>query len=369
VDGFALNTGFGECVRVEGDSRTDVEQTCLRSVESPLSLARSESEPVSFSAYFEGSFAVTRRFSVEAGLRYTYTSNSSTRESMLFDLEGFADRSDPASQSFGLDSNPENGGRFISSQMALEDLSAFEPTDRSSRSIRLRPRFALRYTYNRNLNGFISVTRSTRPGFEDDPEVLTEYEAGLRSSWFRRRLSIGLTGFTNVQSNVRRIRGGRTLIQGGDLSVRATPLRGLALTTQLGVVAPRYKEVADRALRGRPFPNTPNYTMNFGVAYSTGVAELGTLRTSFNWRHTAKRSLDDVDTPFTRINKFGVLSGNLMFELQDGVTSIGLFGANLLDREYLSSVRDLTSTFTGNGTVQSFFGAPRTYSLEITRRF
>jgi outer membrane receptor protein involved in Fe transport len=160
------------------------------------------------------------------------------------------------------------------------------------------------------------------------------------------------------------------LVRGGELEVTATPLSRLVLTSTLGVTTTRYTSIADipakRALESARFPFTPTYTMAFAASYSLPVGSLGDLRTRFSWRHEGTRGQDTLDTRITRLGKRGMLAGRVGFDLKDGRTSVALFGSNLLDREVVTNVIDLSGV---NGSVQEIFAPPRQYGLEISHRF
>jgi iron complex outermembrane receptor protein len=142
------------------------------------------------------------------------------------------------------------------------------------------------------------------------------------------------------------------------------------LTSSLGLTTTRYTEFdtapEQRFLKDQPFPNTPTYTMTYGASYSLPLGTLGELRARLNWRHEGTRSSDTANTEFLRVGKHGTLSGRLSFELAGGTSSIALFGSNLLDREYFSNAIDLSAL---NGTAQRFYAPPRTFGLELRRRF
>jgi len=67
-----------------------------------------------------------------------------------------------------------------------------------------------------------------------------------------------------------------------------------------------------------------------------------------------------------RQDRYGLLNGRLAWELWDGRTTLALYGRNLLDRRYIAGGEQLNDT---QGVSLVFFGRPRTYGIEILRRF
>ena len=74
------------------------------------------------------------------------------------------------------------------------------------------------------------------------------------------------------------------------------------------------------------------------------------------------------DPETERLNQgtLGRLSGRVSLRLDDGRTEIAVWGRNLLDREYLSNGLPF---YTGFAVGMQFYGLPRTYGIEVSRRF
>jgi len=113
-------------------------------------------------------------------------------------------------------------------------------------------------------------------------------------------------------------------------------------------------------------PNAPNFDANVAVDYIFDLQRWGALRarTSYFYQGDVEYSIFNDDN--VRQNKYGLLNGRLAWDLWDGQTTIALFGRNLLDREYIAGGEQLSDS---QGTDLVFYGRPRTYGVEVLRRF
>jgi iron complex outermembrane receptor protein len=216
-----------------------------------------------------------------------------------------------------------------------------------------------------------------------DDEKVTAYEVGIKSSWFDNLLLLNVAGFFNVyegiqltipsgggaQAQILVLNAGEAHIRGAEIEARARPLDGLELTTSLGVVNADYVEFDDPTnlrAKDRRLPATPNYTMNFAAAYQIPVSSLGDLRLRAEWAHRGRSGTDVVDSRLLRKSKHGELDATIGFMFADGVTEVVLFGNNLLNRQYFTNGVSLGASI---GNVYRFYNDPRTYGLEVRRRF
>jgi len=156
---------------------------------------------------------------------------------------------------------------------------------------------------------------------------------------------------------------------------------GVELRVALGFTDAEYREFDDIARgpivngvqttvpfdrRNEEFSNTPNFTGSFSAAYTLyDFGGLGDLTTRLNWYHQ-----NDVNyAPQTETvvqGTYGLLGGQIVMKLADGKTELGIFGENLLDRRYFNGGASFEDGF-ALGTAN--FGAPRTYGVEVRRRF
>jgi len=135
------------------------------------------------------------------------------------------------------------------------------------------------------------------------PDTTTNFEIGLKSEWWDRRLLVNLTGFyidwkdtqvTGVTplgltyiSNA-----GAAISKGAELTANLTPLRGLTLglnasftDAHLTVDVPGLG-----GLRGDPLPSTPRFSGSMSVHYERPFAQDFTAQFDTLWRYVGARN-------------------------------------------------------------------------------
>jgi len=201
---------------------------------------------------------------------------------------------------------------------------------------------------------------------------------GLYDDIQRSILSSGNGQFASRVANA-----GKAVIQGAEFEVRAAPFAGLDLRVGLGFTDADYRQYDD-VMAGpfvngvqtfipldrddEEFYNTPNFTGAFSVGYTLfDVVGLGDLTTRVNWYH--QNEIDYAPgSPIHSLRQgaYGLLSGQIVMALGDGKTEIGVFGDNLLNRRYLNGGISFEDGF---ALSDAYYGAPRTYGIEVRRRF
>ena len=327
----------------------------------------------SYAAYSQATFDVTENFSVTSGLRFTHERKRLARFSRITDPIT-DDRFTAATfNSGGITNNFERSARF----------------DKWTPMLNLQYRFSddvnVYATYSRGFKsgGFNGRSNETGGSPEFDPEILTGYEVGLKSRFLDDRLSINVAGYTSVYKDIqlttfvvnnegntvsRVDNAGKAIINGSEVEFVAIPLPSLTLSGGVGITAARYVEFDLVSRNGASFsnvklPNTPTYQFNVAAAYVFPLGSIGDLRTRIGWTHTGTKSSDVSDPHINRVAKHGVMNGRLALELSDGKTEIALFGNNLLDRTYF------TNAVLGVTTSLRYYAPPRTYGIEINRKF
>jgi iron complex outermembrane receptor protein len=395
--GPGLATGFGECIRFPGDTDASLARECLRSFFASQTANQIFTYSNSYAGYGEASYSFTDRFTVSAGLRYTSERKRVDRFGQIIDVRDFAQLgADPSLQIGGLDGDPTNGGRSVADVLLTTTNGIFTNFDLNDRSGGYTPRLTAQYrvsdafsTYATFSRGFVGARFNgelfmSRDSFVD-PETVTQYEVGFNSRWLGGKLTLNAAAYTNLYRGVQRTvttnddlgnvatltsNVGKAVINGGEVDIAVMPLPRLLLTSSVAVKAGRYQEFnvlpTQPSFKEAGLPGVTPLTMDFAVNYSLPLFSLGDLRTRINWRHDAKTPSIVADPSFSRIPKHGVLGSMLTLDFKDGVTSLALFGTNLLDREYFVNVIDFSGS---NGTAQYFFAPPRQYGLELRRKF
>jgi iron complex outermembrane receptor protein len=185
---------------------------------------------------------------------------------------------------------------------------------------------------------------STAPGAYR-PEYLTQYELGLRSNWFNRRLALNATLFRidwddqQITQLVgaglsRTTNAGRSYSQGLELEAIGQILRGLEVSGRLGLTEARYDRYVDengRDLSGRRLVNTPNMTAGASVQHRTpiGRSEVS-LTTRLDWALVGSHYFDVANS--LRQSAYSLV--NLRATVDFRNYSLSVFANNLFDTRY-----------------------------------
>jgi iron complex outermembrane receptor protein len=148
-----------------------------------------------------------------------------------------------------------------------------------------------------------------------------------------------------------------------------TPFTNLQLRSSLGILHDRFTEFddpSDPRAKDRHLAFVSPYTTSTSVEYTFGLLSLGNMTARADWSTRSQQFFDSPNSDGLKAGKRGLLDARLALLLEDGMTEIALFGKNLTDREYLVSGVDFSASF---GNQIRFVGPPRTYGLEVRRRF
>jgi iron complex outermembrane receptor protein len=142
-----------------------------------------------------------------------------------------------------------------------------------------------------------------------DPETLTSYEAGIKTSWLDRKLTLNVTGFhydiKDMQVTVLQSVGTRTQnaatarVNGFEVEANARPFGGLQLNAGYGFPDSKYKNFTNASvpgpinqgapldLSGQSLERAPKHTLNLSGSYEIAVGT-GTLTFGTDWRYTSR---------------------------------------------------------------------------------
>ncbi len=231
-----------------------------------------------------------------------------------------------------------------------------------------------------NIRGSAASPVSFRPF---SPETVLDYEVGLKTDLLDRRLRINLAAFHSDYKDVQRSSavalGGvvSTLItnatsakiDGGELEVTVAPSDRLTLNSSISYVHARYGAFLDAQIGDRsdePFP-IPEWTVATNATYVVPVA-VGSLRltASYIWQDDVNyRGSAVIDSAVTQ-PAFGLVNGRAALVLDRHKVELAAFVKNLFKKDYIVAGIDLDRSIGFNMNVP---GAPRTFGLELTKRF
>ncbi|MBW2367521.1 MAG: TonB-dependent receptor [Deltaproteobacteria bacterium] len=312
-----------------------------------------------YGLFGHGTYALTDRLSVSAGLRY-----SKEKKSIDYwqdDLYGWS----------------------------LDSLQAEESWDS------VTPKFGIDYRLNDDIflygsvaNGFTSGgfnSAGVQPAF--DQEDIWAYEVGAKTDWFANRLRFNTTVFhydyDDLQVQIwngiiaRIDNAAKAEVNGVEVEVMARPVDGLTLNAALTYLDSEYKEYTaidqftgnTYVQDGKRMTNAPEWAYSVGANYVFPLSDYGfvTLNCQYNWKDEKKLSATD-RPPSDIIPDYGLIDAFIAFETTDGTWRFDIFGKNLADEEYPI----FKYTPVDQGTYWSYkgmYGTPQTLGARLTYRF
>jgi len=225
------------------------------------------------------------------------------------------------------------------------------------------------------------------------PEVATDYEIGLKSELFARRLTLNAGAFytdvrdyqatyfaevnntfVQILSNV-----GQVISRGFEAEAMARPIDGLTLHASAGYDQAYYGsyangpcpvEITGRAtcsLTGKPVVGAPKWTANAYAAYEHPVSTwlVGYARAEYSYRSHFYGYQDD--SAYTRTGDYSLI--NLYLGVKDpaGRWDLMLWAKNVANIHYPYSYLSYGSLLPG--AYVPFFGDPATYGVTLRSRF
>jgi iron complex outermembrane receptor protein len=222
-----------------------------------------------------------------------------------------------------------------------------------------------------------------------DQEELYSWELGVKGTAFDNRVRFTTAAFYNTYkdiqitvfqaapgggfiSNVRNAGKGR--IQGLEAEVLVRPTDRWTFQVVGGMTLAEFLKFNDTdniTMQGidrsdRNFQDVPPYTLNLIAEYELPMGNAGSLVPRVSWFMQGRIKGDIANTDEFAEGKIGVMDARLAWRMGDEQTEIALWAKNLLNREYLAGGTTFADSL---GFVWRVYGPPRTYGIEVTRRF
>lgn len=326
----------------------------------------------SAAAYGQGTYKVTDRLSLTAGLRYTHESKNFLRTQKYF----------AASTTLPV---PYDQGPF----------ATYIDTAKSWNS--LTPKVGLDYKVSGAVLAYASISRGFKSGGFDgrandtaaarpyDPETLWAYEAGLKTQFLDRRVTLNAALFWNDYKNLQLssftatstgaftalfTNAGAATMRGAEFELVARPSKPLTLNLTLSYLDAHY----DRYIgpggvdisHQRELVNAPKWSGRAGATYEVDLGSGGnlTLGGDANYRSKTYPTVSSSEIlaqhGYVLVDAFArwADAGN-HFYVQFGVK-------NLTDKRYKEQGFDLSDSL---GYQLAYYGAPRVFRATIGTHF
>lgn len=341
----------------------------------------------SWAAFAEATLDVTDAWSVTAGWRWTKDMREFKRSQWLYDRSFDAGYACPGN--IGAD------GLAIRSY-CIQDVSYSEST----------PRVILNYAFNDDVMGYLSYSRGySSGGLNGDvymqpylPEISDNWEMGMKSQWFDRRLRLNVSVFENDYKNhqitVGRVIDGQiqenlfnaqqSTLKGYEVELSATPGEGWYVTGTYGYLNGNYDEfvVTDTSTDPVTFEDvtevrdlsdisflqhTPSRSWNVSIAKEFSLSNGTSLnaQVGYNYRGRFYSSAALTRLERHRAQPLGMVDARVRWDMANGNTSLSLWGTNLSDEVHWRYAQDLAAA----GILTYYYAEPRRFGLTMEHNF
>lgn len=336
-----------------------------------------KAENTSAAAYAQLDYKLTDRASVTVGARYTYEEKWTDNRGEYFD-PAVAPSAEDMERLFGT-----GAGYNVTGFEAKEDWSSFTP------------KAAFNYQVSDDVLTYFSVAKGFKSGGFNgrnsvsaqsfDPETMWSYEAGLKTELADRRVRLNLAAFYQDYKNLQLSRFAADPQTGDFVAVfdNAGRANMYGLETELtAVVTPRFRIEAngaylhseyDEYIDGgvdisdqRHLVNAPKWSGRLSASYEVDLGEAGELTFNGGVSYRSKTYLTVSSSEVLAQEGYALLDASVVWSQPGGPWSVILSGRNLTDERYREHGFDLTDS---PGVQLGYYGAPRTYSVNVRYRF
>ncbi len=317
--------------------------------------------------FAQGTYELTEKLSITAGVRYTKDTKRFTPDTYAFG---------DSSQLGHLGSTP-----FAPTWPLLEGIyfSAAGPLPAGARLLpftEFKEEFDdtnfmanLSYAWSDDFMTYLTYSEGFKSGGFDQrfaaprennapssfrPETVKSYEFGIKSEWLDRTLRLNAsffyTDYRDLQLVIREnfnsitFNGGTADISGSELEIAWIPAPQWTISATFGWIDAEYDELSEEVITNASpiFPNnklvnTPDKSATLGIAYRVTGLEWGLLTPRLDWSYHDGQYNDAINSPQLYQESYHLLNAGVMLESTDGRWEAFLGARNLLDEEFLVS--------------------------------
>jgi len=333
----------------------------------------------SYAAFAQLTYAVTPRFNITLGGRYT-------DETKRFLADQYVTSIAPAVAGFlasvGIvDSNGDGGPLQVGDwllPLGEGKASASEFTPAVTLDYRFDDGPMVYATYSKGFKsgGFTQRVFPPLPAIPSfKPEFVENYEMGLKSELFDRRLRLNLAGFytdyTDLQTNVTVFvaptvqNAGKARIKGLEFEAEAVLAHWVRLNAAAGYTDAEYREVpavAAPVTVASKLPNAPRWTATAGTTVDLMDSDAGRISVRADWAYKGGHFKDAANSPQLYQRGYSIFNASLSFASADDRWSASVGATNLTSKKYMITGY---SDIGGAGNAYGIFARPAEWFLRL----
>jgi iron complex outermembrane receptor protein len=211
------------------------------------------------------------------------------------------------------------------------------------------------------------------------PETLDAFEVGFKSTFFDNLMQLNGAAFFYTYDNQQFLNVDENLIQtlvnideseitGLELELVSRPLEPLMIRAGLGLIDAEVSKgfLGGVNLKGNQLPQAPDVNFNLSADWEMLNMDAGTLTLHGDTTFTDTQYFDVFNVGRIEADSYWLTGAQLTFEGADSRWAVSVWGKNLTDEEYNTSIIDLQAFF---GYDYTHVGARRSYGADVTFRF
>ena len=343
-----------------------------------LSAGERDQLNTSKAAYANLSFDLSADLGVTLGGRFTQESKSVTNLGEQFAGTGIQ-TAEEMEKAFGT-----GVGFAATGYEAEEDWNAFSP--KVSLDYHASDRTLLYASASRGFKSGGFNGRLTTFAQPFDPEELWSYEAGMKTQLADDRVRLNVATFYNDYENFQLSRfsvdpdtgaflslfenAGRATMYGAELELAAAVTENLGVNITAGYLDGGYDELIgdfDQEISDqRELVNSPKWNSRISVDYLMTLEGYGSLNLIAGYSYRTKSYLTVSSSEALAQDSYGLLDASLQYLSPSEHWEASLFAKNLTDERYREHGFDLSAS---PGVQLGYYGAPRTYGINLGYRF
>jgi iron complex outermembrane recepter protein len=252
-------------------------------------------------------------------------------------------------------------------------------------------------TYAQVSTGFKGGGVNPRPFFAFqavgfNPETVTNYEGGIKSSWFGNTLRANVDGYFADYKNIQLallscdfltppglppglpfalpFNAGNAHIKGAEIELEEHPFAGLELDASGSYLDFGYTSFAPYPTGitfGMTTPFTPKLQGSLGVQYHVPLGSWGTITPRVDANARSSIFTNAVNGPTNRIGGYTFYNARITLKPDHGNWEASLEALNFTDKFYWANIFDLTGA--GGGSVSGTPSPPLEVALQLKRTF